>query len=251
MNNYAKYIDHTYLKADATNEDIKKLCSEAIEYGFYSVCINPVHVPLAKSYLSNCEVKVCTVVGFPLGANIIETKVFETKKAIEDGADEIDMVINISALKDNNFDYLESEIRSIKSICANKVLKVIIETAYLNKEEIIKITKLLSDVGVNFIKTSTGFASRGASIDDILTIKSVIDTNLEIKASGGIRSFPEFKQFIDLGVKRVGTSNGIKILEEVNNWQNLMVLVEFTPKMIKRLKNILILSKPLYIIYNR
>jgi deoxyribose-phosphate aldolase len=165
----SKYIDHTNLKQDASNNDIKKLCEEAINYDFMSVCINPSFVSLAKSLLEKSNVLVCTVVGFPLGQNTIDTKVFETKQAIEDGADEIDMVINITKLKANDVKYCVNEINEIKEITGDKILKVIVETCLLNSKEIIRAMEIVNESNADFIKTSTGFSLSGANIEDITT----------------------------------------------------------------------------------
>ena len=209
-----EYIDSTLLKSDATIEDITKLCTDAIKYHFASVCVNPYYVELAKDLLEGSTVAVCTVIGFPLGANTTDVKVFEAVKAIESGADEIDMVINIGALKDKEYDYVKNEIEQVRNVISGKVLKVIIETCYLNEEEIKKMTEICNETFVNFIKTSTGFGSRGASIEDIEIINKYKNDVLEIKASGGIRTREDAEKYIDLGVTRIGTSNGVKIMEE-------------------------------------
>lgn len=209
-----KYIDHTNLKANAREEDIRKLCEEAKNNHFASVCVNPHYVELASSILEDTQVEVCTVIGFPLGANTIETKVYEAINAIEDGATEIDMVINIGAVKDKDYEYVKHEIEEIRNSIDGKTLKVIIETCYLTDEEIIKMTEICNETFVNFIKTSTGFGTRGASIHDIELINSVKNDVLEIKASGGIKTYEEAIKYIELGVTRIGTSNGIKIVSE-------------------------------------
>ena len=206
------YIDHTNLKAIATTADIKKLCDEAIKYHFSTVCVNPCYVEIAKSYLENSTVNVCTVIGFPLGANTINTKEFEAIDAINNGADEIDMVINIGALKNKDYDYVKKEIENIRDAIDGKTLKVIIETCYLTKEEIKKMTEICNETFVNFIKTSTGFGTRGASIEDIEIINENKNDLLEIKASGGIRNLEDAEKFINLGVTRIGTSSGVEIM---------------------------------------
>ncbi len=208
----SKYIDHTNLKQDASNNDIKKLCEEAINYDFMSVCINPSFVSLAKSLLEKSNVLVCTVVGFPLGQNTIDTKVFETKQAIEDGADEIDMVINITKLKANDVKYCVNEINEIKEIAGDKILKVIVETCLLNSKEIIRAMEIVNESNADFIKTSTGFSLSGANIEDITTWKKLIKDNKKIKAAGGIRSHDDLLLFIKEGADRVGTSSGIKLI---------------------------------------
>ena len=209
-----EYIDSTLLRSDATIEDITKLCTDAIKYNFASVCVNPYYVELAKDLLEGSTVAVCTVVGFPLGANTTDVKVFETVKAIESGADEIDMVINIGALKDKEYDYVKNEIEEIRNVASGKVVKVIIETCYLTENEIKKMTEICNETFVNFIKTSTGFGSRGANFDDIKIINKYKNDVLEIKASGGIKTREDALKYIDLGVTRIGTSNGSKIMEE-------------------------------------
>lgn len=213
-----KYIDHTLLKATASEADIIKLCEEAIEFDFFSVCINSCYVKLAKQQLQNKAIKVCCVVGFPLGAMSTEAKVNETLQAIDDGADEIDMVLNIGFLKSKNFDAVWKDIEAVKKTIPNKILKVILETCYLNDLEIIKASELSIQSGADFIKTSTGFGSGGAIIEDIKLMKSVItNCGTKIKASGGIRDTKTAQEYIDLGVERIGTSNGIAIVTETNS----------------------------------
>lgn len=204
---YAEYIDYTNLKADATIDDIKNLCNDAIKYHFASVCVNPCYVSLAKELLDGTTVNVGTVVGFPLGANTVRTKEMEALIAVEDGADEIDMVINIGALKNGDYDYVRNEIEDIMAAVDGKVLKVIIETCYLTDEEIGKITEICNDTYVNFIKTSTGYGTRGVSLDDIDIINAHKNDILEIKASGGIRSIDMVDALIQKGVTRIGVSN--------------------------------------------
>ena len=204
---YAEYIDYTNLKADATIDDIKNLCNDAIKYHFASVCVNPCYVSLAKELLDGTTVNVGTVVGFPLGANTVRTKEMEALIAVEDGADEIDMVINIGALKNGDYDYVRNEIEDIMAAVDGKVLKVIIETCYLTDEEIGKITEICNDTYVNFIKTSTGYGTRGVSLDDIDIINAHKNDILEIKASGGVRSIDMVDALIQKGVTRIGVSN--------------------------------------------
>lgn len=204
---YAEYIDYTNLKADAIIDDIKNLCNDAIKYHFASVCVNPCYVSLAKELLDGTTVNVGTVVGFPLGANTVRTKEMEALIAVEDGADEIDMVINIGALKNGDYDYVRNEIEDIMAAVDGKVLKVIIETCYLTDEEIGKITEICNDTYVNFIKTSTGYGTRGVSLDDIDIINAHKNDILEIKASGGIRSIDMVDALIQRGVTRIGVSN--------------------------------------------
>lgn len=206
------YIDHTALKATTTLDEIKKLCDEAINYHFASVCVNPTYVETAKKYLKGSTVNVCTVIGFPLGANTISTKEFEAIDAINNGADEIDMVINIGALKNKDYEYVKKEIEDIRDAVDGKILKVIIETCYLDNEEIKKMTEICNETFVNFIKTSTGFGTSGASIEDIEIINKSKNEILEIKASGGIKTLEDAEKFINLGVTRIGTSNGVQIM---------------------------------------
>ncbi|WP_443135172.1 deoxyribose-phosphate aldolase [Halobacteriovorax sp. GB3] len=214
-----KTIDHTLLKQNATSEQVKRLCQEAMEYEFASVCINPTHIKLAKEILKDSPVKVCTVIGFPLGANATETKVFETKKAISDGADEVDMVINIGALKEGNFQLVEDDIRAVVLAAKEQdskseiIVKVIIETALLEKEEIATATKITDKAKAHFVKTSTGFAGGGATIEDVKLMKSTIESNMLIKASGGIRDLEQAKAMIEAGASRLGASSGVQIMQ--------------------------------------
>lgn len=206
------YIDHTLLKASATKDDIKNLCDEAIEYNFFSVCVNSTYVSLAKEYLKNTDVKVCSVIGFPLGAMSTKSKVFEAKNAINDGADEIDMVINVGLLKSKDFDSVWRDIEAVKKCMPNNVLKVILETCYLDDLEIIKASELAIQSGADFIKTSTGFGTGGATIHDVKLMKSVAKDCIKIKASGGVRDTKTALEYINLGVERLGSSSGIAIV---------------------------------------
>lgn len=208
-----KYIDHTNLNNTATLKDIEKLCNEAIKYKFASVCVYPYYVTLAHNLLKKSNVDVCTVIGFPSGMSTTDTKVFEAINAVENGADEIDMVINISALKNKDYDYVKNEIEEIRDAIDGKVLKVIIETCLLTKEEIIKMTEICNETFVNFIKTSTGFSDYGARVEDVELINKYKNDVLEIKASGGIRSFETASDMINAGATRLGTSSGVKIME--------------------------------------
>ena len=207
------YFDSTLLKCTSTKGDIEKLCLDAIKYSFATVCINPCYVSYAYSLLKDSNVKVCTVIGFPLGANTTEIKVAEAKKAIEDGASEIDMVINVGFLKDKNYDYVKNEILEVKKAIDGKILKVIIETCYLDEDEIRIMTEICNDTLVDYIKTSTGFGSRGASLDDIKIINKYRNDKLKVKASGGIRTREDAEKYIELGVNRIGTSNAVKMME--------------------------------------
>ena len=209
-----KYIDHTNLKAKASLDDIEKLCNEANEYEFASVCVNPYYVKVAHELLKDTNISVCTVVGFPLGASTINTKEYEAIEAVNNGADEIDMVVNIGAIKNKDFDYVKSEIETVRDSIGGKVLKVIIETCYLTEEEIIKMTEICNDTFVNFIKTSTGFGEYGARVEDLNIISKYKNEILEIKASGGIKTKEDMIKMIEAGATRIGTSNGISIIKE-------------------------------------
>lgn len=218
MNDIASMIDHTILKPEATKEEIKMLCQEAIEYKFAAVCINPFYVNLCSDLLKDTDVKVATVIGFPLGANTTEVKVFETEDAIKNGADEIDMVINIGALKDKDYETVKNDIEKIvKAAHAHKdvIVKVIIETALLEKDEKTRACELSMEAGADFVKTSTGFSTAGATTEDIALMKSVVGDNLEIKASGGVRDVETAKAMIENGATRLGTSSGVKIVKEL------------------------------------
>lgn len=212
---YAEFVDYTNLKADASYEDIKAICNEAVNLHVQSVCVSPYYVSYAKELLAGSTVNVCTVVGFPLGSNNTRVKEMEAIIAAEDGADEIDMVINIGAVKNGDYDYVKNEIEDIMSAIDGKILKVIIETCYLTDDEIGRLTEICNNTFVNFIKTSTGFGSRGVSLDDIDIINSHKNDVLEIKASGGIRSVDMVEDLIDRGVSRLGISN-IDFLKEDN-----------------------------------
>lgn len=213
MNSLNTYIDHTLLKATATEQDIINLCDEAKKHKFFSVCVNSCYVSLAKSQLNNSDVKVCSVIGFPLGAMSTKAKVEETKQALKDGADEIDMVINVGFLKSKNFDAVWQDIEAVKQVMPNNILKVILETCYLEEIEIIKASELAINSGADFIKTSTGFGTGGATIHDVKIMKSVAQKcNVKIKASGGIRDTETSKAYIEAGAERIGTSNGIAIV---------------------------------------
>ena len=208
------YIDYTNLKKDATSEDIMKLCDEAIKYHFQTVCVYPYYVKAVKEYLKDSNVEVCTVIGFPNGASTTNVKVYEAIDAVDSGANEIDMVINICALKNKDYDYIKQEINEIRDAIAGKTLKVIIEESLLTKEEIIKMTEICNETYVNFIKTSTGFDKHGATIDTVKLINEYKNDLLEIKASGGIKTLKQAEEFINLGVSRIGTSSGVEIMKE-------------------------------------
>lgn len=206
------YIDHTNLKNTATLKDIETLCNEALKYHFASVCVYPYYVPLVSKLLKGSNVEVCTVIGFPMGMNTKETKVFEAINAIESGATEIDMVINIGALKNKDYKYIKEEIEEIRDAIDGKVLKVIIETCLLTEDEIIKMTEICNKTFVNFIKTSTGFGKYGARVEDVELINKHKGEVLEIKASGGISDITKAEAMIEAGATRIGTSNGVKIM---------------------------------------
>ena len=208
-----KYIDHTILKATASNADVQKLCAEAIEHEFYSVCVNGCYVADAKHLLQGTDVKIAAVVGFPLGAMTTAAKVFEAKEAVENGASEIDMVINVAKLKDGEFEYVENEIRQIKEAIGDNILKVIIETCYLTDEEKVKACELSLAAKADFVKTSTGFGTDGATYEDVKLMKSVVGDNAKVKASGGVRDKETAQKYINLGAERLGTSSGIDIVK--------------------------------------
>ncbi|WP_066872355.1 deoxyribose-phosphate aldolase [Clostridium mediterraneense] len=210
----ASMIDHTILKADATRESVEKICKEALEYKFASVCINPANVELAAEMLKGSEVKVCTVIGFPLGANTSEVKAFETKDAIAKGADEVDMVINIGRLKDKDYEYVKNDIKAVVEAAKGKALtKVIIETCLLTDEEKVKVCELSKEAGADFVKTSTGFSTGGATPEDIKLMRETVGPDMGVKASGGVRSFEDAKAVIENGATRIGASSSITICE--------------------------------------
>ena len=212
----ARYIDHTLLKPDAKEGDIIKLCKEALEYKFASVCVNASHVKLAYSFLQGTEVRVCTVVGFPLGATTKETKAFEASQAIENGAAEIDMVINIGALKSGKLDAVKEDIREVAGICKDKaLLKVIIETCLLTDEEKVTACLLSMEAGADFVKTSTGFSVGGATAEDIKLMRRTIGPDMGVKASGGIRNLESALKMIEAGASRIGASASVSIVNEL------------------------------------
>lgn len=204
-----KKVDHTLLKQTATMKDIEKICDDAIANNTASVCIPPVYVKQAKEYVKG-KMKICTVIGFPNGYNTTSTKVFETAQAVKDGADEIDMVINIGKVKENNYEYISNEINKIKEACNGKLLKVIIETCLLTENEKIKLCEVVSNSKADYIKTSTGFSTAGATLEDIMLFKNHIKNGKKIKAAGGIKDFQDAQKFIEAGADRLGTSRLIK-----------------------------------------
>ncbi|WP_299135165.1 deoxyribose-phosphate aldolase [uncultured Tenacibaculum sp.] len=209
-----KYIDHTLLKPTATEKEIIKLCNEAKKHNFSAVCVNGSYVQLAKQELENSTIKIAAVVGFPLGAMSTETKVFEAKNAIKNGASEIDMVINIGKLIDGEYEYVENEISQIKKIIEKHTLKVIFENCYLNTEQIKIVTQLAVNAKADFIKTSTGFGTDGAKFEDVSLMKDIAKGKIEIKAAGGIRNIEIAKKYINLGVTRLGTSSGVSLVTD-------------------------------------
>lgn len=209
-----KYIDHTLLKQDATEEQIDRLLSEAKDYDFASVCVNPCWVAHAKSGLAaDTEVKVCTVVGFPLGATTSAVKAFETKEAIQNGADEIDMVINVGAIKSGNADLVESDIRAVVEASGDKLVKVIIEACLLTDEEKVLACQLAQKAGADFVKTSTGFSTGGATLPDVKLMRQTVGPEMGVKAAGGARSYADAVAFVEAGATRIGTSSGVAILK--------------------------------------
>ncbi|MBQ1477235.1 MAG: deoxyribose-phosphate aldolase [Erysipelotrichaceae bacterium] len=208
----SKYIDHTLLKADATHEQLQKLCEEAKEYDFKSVCINPCNIPYCKNLLRGSDVLVCTVIGFPLGAMSIESKCYEAYDAIERGADEVDMVLNIGRLKEKDRNYVTEEIRRVKQTVKDHTLKVIIETCLLTDEEKVLACECILDAGADFVKTSTGFSTGGATFDDVKLLKDTVGDRCFIKAAGGVRTKEDFRKMIELGANRIGTSSGTKLV---------------------------------------
>ncbi len=207
------HVDHTQLKAFATWEDIKKLCEEAITYQTASVCIPPTYIKKIKETYQD-KLTICTVIGFPLGYSVLESKLAETKVAIKDGATEIDMVINICDVKNHDFEKVEQEVRAIKEAVGSHILKVIIETCYLTEEEKIHLCKIVTNAGADYIKTSTGFGTGGATMEDILLFKKYIGPNVKMKAAGGISTVEDLAAFLEAGCERVGTSRAIGLLKE-------------------------------------
>ena len=208
-----KFIDHTLLKAFATSDEIRKLCEEAKKYNFKSVCVNPVHVSLAKECLEGSDVLVCTVIGFPLGANTSAVKAFETKDAIANGADEIDMVINIGKAKEHDYTYIEDEIKMVVAASTGKTTKVIIETCYLNDEEKMNCCLAAKKAKATFVKTSTGFGTGGATANDIRLMRETVGPDMGVKASGGIRNLDDLELMVENGATRIGASSGVAIME--------------------------------------
>lgn len=212
--NLAKMIDHTILKAETTKEDITKVCEEAKEYGFFSVCVNPTWVEMVSELLEGSEVKVCTVIGFPLGATTSETKVFETENAIKNGAQEIDMVINIGKLKDGEDKFVEEDIKAVVKAAEGKALvKVIIEASLLSEEEKIRACKLAVKAGADYVKTSTGFSTGGATVEDIRVMREIVGHDIGVKASGGVRDRIAADNMVEAGASRIGASSSVSIVK--------------------------------------
>ena len=208
-----KYIDHTLLKPDASKEQIIKLCQEAREGDFASVCVNPCNIPLAKKQLEGSDVMVCCVIGFPLGAMTTNSKVFEARNAVELGADEVDMVLNIGRLKDGEDDYVSKEIHAVKEAVGSRTLKVILETCLLNEEEIVRACRDAEKAGADFVKTSTGFSIGGATAEAVKLMKETVGDTMKVKASGGIRTPEDFRKMVEAGADRIGTSSGSALLK--------------------------------------
>ena len=215
LENLSKYIDHTLLKPSATKKEIEILCNQAIEYNFMSVCINPVHVSFCSKILKKSNIKICTVIGFPLGANKLIQKCIETSIAIDEGAQEIDMVMNIGSFKDKNYEFVLSEIQSVVQAANKNIVKVIIETGLLNRYEIIKACNIINDSEAHFIKTSTGFIKGEATIQSVKLIKQNITTKKKIKASGGIKTLSKVKDMLNAGANRIGTSSSVQIMRDI------------------------------------
>lgn len=208
----AKKIDHTMLKADATSETIRRYCQEALENGFASVCVNTCHVPLVAKALNGSDVKTCCVVGFPLGAMLTSAKAFEASEAVKAGAQEVDMVINVGAIKDQNWDFVRNDIKAVVEASKPAIVKVIIETCLLTDEEKTKACELSEEAGAAFVKTSTGFSTGGATLDDIRLMKKTVGDRIQVKASGGIRT-PEFtRELLEAGADRIGAGNGLALI---------------------------------------
>ncbi|HFR3425330.1 TPA: deoxyribose-phosphate aldolase [Streptococcus suis] len=208
-----KYIDHTILKPETTKEQVAQILAEAKEYDFASVCVNPTWVAYAAQELKDSDVKVCTVIGFPLGANTPALKAFETQNAIENGADEIDMVINIGALKSKNDELVLEDIKAVVEASGEKLVKVIIETCLLTEEEKVKACQLSKEAGADFVKTSTGFSTGGATVEDVALMRKTVGPDMGVKASGGARSYEDAIAFIDAGATRIGASSGVAIMK--------------------------------------
>lgn len=212
--NYNKMIDHTVLKADTPLETVKRICDEAMEYGFAGVCINPCHVAYCADYLKDSDVNVCTVIGFPLGANTSAVKAFETKDAIANGADEIDMVMNIGALKDKNYDLVRDDVKAVVEAANGTLVKVILETCLLTEDEIKKACELCVEAKADYVKTSTGFSTRGATIEDVRIMKEAVHGKAKVKAAGGVRTSEDMVKIVAAGADCIGTSAGCSLVKK-------------------------------------
>ncbi len=210
---YAKYMDHTVLKPETVKATLERFCDEALKYGFASVCVNPVNVKFVAERLKGSQVKTCSVVGFPLGASLSEVKAFETAKAVEDGAEEIDMVINVGALKDKDVDFVEKDIAAVVAAAAGRPVKVIIETCLLTDDEKVTVCKIAEKAGAAFVKTSTGFGAGGATVEDVSLMRKTVGPNVQVKASTGVNNRRLCDAFIAAGATRMGTSKGMKIVD--------------------------------------
>ena len=211
--NLAKYIDHTLLKPQASKAEIETLCQEAKKYGFFSVCVNPYWVSFCKKQLEGSDVKVCTVIGFPLGANTTQAKVFEAKDALQNGADELDMVVNLGAVKSADWNTVLTDLEAVRNAGENFTLKIIIETSVLTEEEKVKLCQLCTQAKADFVKTSTGFTGGGATAEDVKLMKENVASDMQVKASGGVRSREDFDKMLAAGATRIGASAGVKIVE--------------------------------------
>jgi len=216
MKNLNRYFDHTVLKAEATEADVVRLCGEAREYGFYAVCVNSCYVPLAREVLNGSDVKIASVVGFPLGACSMDVKAFETEWACSEGADEIDMVIHVGALKEGRYDYVRQDIATVVAVAEEHgaVVKVILETCLLTDEEVVKACELSREAGAGFVKTSTGFSKEGATARHVALMKKTVGNDLQVKASGGIRNLAKAMEMIEAGADRIGASASVEIMKE-------------------------------------
>lgn len=212
MADLASYIDHTILKPDTTEDQVRKICAEAIENKFFSVCVNSSFVPLCRELLKDSQVKVCAVVGFPLGAMSTEAKAFETRWAVDHGAEEVDMVISIGALKSRQLEVVRNDIHQVVTAAQGRTVKVIIETSLLNQEDKILACQLSKEAGAHFVKTSTGFGGGGATVEDVRLMKSTVGDSLQVKASGGVRDRATAEALIDAGASRLGTSSGVQLV---------------------------------------
>ncbi len=210
---YNRLIDHTLLAPDATREQIKRICEEAKQYHFASVCVNPGWIKYCKEQLKGSEVNVCTVIGFPLGATLMASKISEAKESLFEGADELDMVINIGRLKDHDDNYVKTEIQELKRVCQNHILKVIIETCLLTDEEKIRACRLAKEAGADFVKTSTGFSKGGATVEDVKLMRETVGPEMGVKASGGVKTKEDLINMVKAGATRIGTSHGVDLVK--------------------------------------